>query len=120
MCPAGDPVPAVRLRGKVHFHVAHTWRASDLSALQLLQVLPVRRRHAGEETPHTDTQASCSVYATFSFVVRLDLLNYFLTRLKVTFCRAVFTDIMNVWNSSIFCYLLPVYLLFAAVHSVQS
>lgn len=47
--PAGDSVPAVRLRGTVHLHIAHTWRASDLPALQLLQVLPVRRRHAGEE-----------------------------------------------------------------------
>lgn len=51
--PAGDSVSAVRLRGKIHLHVTHTWRTSDLSALQLLQVLPVRRRHAGEETLHT-------------------------------------------------------------------
>lgn len=47
--PAGDSVPSVRLRGKVHLHVTHTWRTSDLSALQLLQVRPLCWRHAGEE-----------------------------------------------------------------------
>lgn len=50
---AGDPVSAVRLGGTLHLHITHTRRASDLSALQLLQVLAVCRRHAGEEAPLT-------------------------------------------------------------------
>lgn len=47
--PTGDSVPSVWLRGKVHLHVTHTWRTSDLPALKFLQVRPVCWRHAGEE-----------------------------------------------------------------------
>lgn len=47
--PTGDNVSTVRLRRTFHLHLSHTWRTPDLSALQLLQVLPVCWRNAGEE-----------------------------------------------------------------------
>lgn len=60
--PAGDSVSTVRLRRTLHLHVAHTWRTSDLPSLQLLQVLAVCRRHAGEETLRHTNESFSSLF----------------------------------------------------------
>lgn len=60
--PAGDSVSTVRLRRTLHLHVAHTWRTSDLPSLQLLQVLAVCRRYAGEETLRHTNESFSSLF----------------------------------------------------------